>query len=192
MIITIGGTPGSGKSTVGRLLARKLKYPRTDIGEIRRGIARKRGLTLEQYTTMSVADPRYDRQVDTWQQRLGRTKKNYVVEGRLSWHFIPRSFKVFMYASPTVGARRVWKDIKLGRPRNEGRRLTSLSRVIASLRQRMASDRQRYVRYYGVNPFIRKHYDLWIDTSRLTPQKMFATIWQAVQRRMTVKKISTR
>jgi predicted cytidylate kinase len=192
MIITISGTPGSGKSTVGRMLARKLHYPRTDIGEIRRQIAKKRGLTLEQYTAMSETDQRYDRQVDEWQRRLGRTRKRYIVEGRLSWHFIPRSFKVFLYAAPTAGARRVWKDIKLRRPRNEGRRLTSLARVAASLRRRMASDRQRYQGYYQINPFIRKHYDLWIDTSHLTPKEMFETVWQAVRRRMVKKEISTR
>ncbi|MBI4426305.1 MAG: cytidylate kinase family protein [Candidatus Kerfeldbacteria bacterium] len=184
MIITISGTPGSGKSTIGQMLARRLRYRRVDIGQIRRRLAKKRGLTLEQYTALSETDPRYDRLVDDYQRRLGRRRKNYIMEGRLSFHFIPRSFKIFLYVSPTVGAQRVWRDIKLRRSRNEGRRLTSLSRVAASLRRRMKSDRQRYQQYYGLNPFTRDHYDLYLDTSKLRPRQAFKVVWQAVQAKL--------
>ena len=47
MQITIGGMPGSGKSTIGKMLAKSLGYKYYSIGEIRRELAQKRGLTME-------------------------------------------------------------------------------------------------------------------------------------------------
>lgn len=180
MIITISGTPGSGKSTVARRLSRRLRYPHTDIGQIRRNIAKRLGLTLEQYTRLSETDHRPDRDVDAYQQALGRKHKNYVVEGRLSFHFIPQSFKVFLYVSPTVGAERILKQLRSDRMRNEGVRLKTRAAVLRSIRRRMASDRRRYQQYYRVNPFLRRHYDCYLDTSHLPPSAVLQKVWESM------------
>ena len=41
MIISISGFPGSGKSTIAKLLAEKLKWPRYYMGGLRREAAKK-------------------------------------------------------------------------------------------------------------------------------------------------------
>ncbi len=46
MIITITGNPDSGKSTLGKKLAKKLGYKRYYIGQIRRDEAKKNGYDI--------------------------------------------------------------------------------------------------------------------------------------------------
>lgn len=192
MIITFGGTPGSGKSTLARQLARKLHYPRYYLGQMMRDLATKRKLTLRQLNRLSERDPTFDRQIDEYQRQLGQTKKNLIVEGRTSFYFIPRSFKIFLAASPRVGAKRIWKDLQKRNSRNEDRQVRSLAQVEQLVRQRMRSDRKRYQQYYGINPFLKQHYNLYLDTSYLTSKQALEIVWKSIERRRHQKKISTR
>jgi cytidylate kinase len=59
-IITISGDPGSGKSTIAQELAKKLKAKRIYVGEIRREIARKKGLTLAELNKYAEKHPETD------------------------------------------------------------------------------------------------------------------------------------
>lgn len=162
------------------------------MGQVMRDLAKKRGLTLRQLNRLSETDPTFDRQVDVYQRQLGRTKKNAIVEGRTSFYFIPHSFKVFLAASPSVGAKRIWKDLQNKNSRNEGRQVRSLRQVERLVRQRMRSDRKRYRRYYGFDLFLKKHYDLHLDTSKLTSQQALNIVWKSVEPHLKRKKISTR
>ncbi|MCX6741353.1 MAG: AAA family ATPase, partial [Candidatus Parcubacteria bacterium] len=46
MIITLSGKPGSGKTTVAKILAEKLGYKFYSTGDLRGQMAMKRGLTI--------------------------------------------------------------------------------------------------------------------------------------------------
>ena len=48
MIITISGTPGSGKSTVAKIIVETLNAERIYVGGIRRELAREKGMTLQE------------------------------------------------------------------------------------------------------------------------------------------------
>jgi cytidylate kinase len=58
MIITISGQACSGKTTVGKLLAKKLKYKFYDIGTLRKAAALARGMTIEEYNSYGMTHPR--------------------------------------------------------------------------------------------------------------------------------------
>ena len=49
MLITISGLPGSGKTTVARLLSRQLGIPHVYAGDMYRKAAEERGMTLEEF-----------------------------------------------------------------------------------------------------------------------------------------------
>jgi cytidylate kinase len=40
----------------------------------------------------------------------------------------------------------------------------------------MSGDRRRYLKYYGINPFLKRHYDLYLDTSRLSPERVYRKV----------------
>lgn len=176
MIITISGTPGSGKSTIGQRLARDLKYRRYDMGAMMRRMAHERGMSLSEFNRVNEEHDSGDRAVDAWQRKLGQKQVSAVIEGRLSFHFIPHSIKIFLAASPTVGAKRIWSQLQGVNTRNEGRNLRTLAQVKKSVERRMLGDRRRYLKYYGINPFLQRHYDLYLDTSRLTPERVYRKV----------------
>lgn len=187
MIISLSGKPGSGKSTVALRLANALGYERYYMGGIRRELARKRGMTLEQYNALGEKDPSTDHDVDGYQENLGKTKDNFVIEGRTSFYFIPNSFKIFLDVNEEEGARRVLSDMqKNGQKRNEAHpRDYALQEIVELNRKRMASDNVRYKKYYNLDALDPSHYDAWIDTTNLSPDAVFQAVVDVLEKLST-------
>lgn len=163
MIIAICGEAGSGKSSVGKELARRLGYKFYSMGDIRREMALKRGMSLGDFNRLGESEDFTDREVDRFQEELGRNKDNFVVVGRTSAHFIPHAFKVFLDADMEERARRILQDSK----KREEESYSSLEEARKAIIERRKSDEGRYRKYYGINPFDKKGYDLVVDTTRI-------------------------
>lgn len=164
MIVTISGVPGSGKTSVGKKIAESFGMPFYSVGGLRGKMAMERGISLDELNTLGESDSSTDTIVDDYQKELGLKEKDFVIEGRLSWHFIPHSFKVFLDCDINEAVRRIFSS-KTDRPDenlpakiDEVRRLTE---------ERMASDMRRYKKYYGLNYLDKSNYDLYIDTTPL-------------------------
>lgn len=181
MIISISGAEGSGKSTIAKMLAEKLGWPRYYIGGIRREKARERGLTLEEYNKLGETDPSTDWEVDEYQKKLGETQDDFIIEGRTSWHFIPQSFKIFLDVSFAEGAKRVFGALQKNGERNEGKNLQTEADVLASLKARRASDKIRYAKYFNIDVFDLKNYDFILDTTTLGIDQVFAKVFEAIE-----------
>ena len=147
MIITISGTPGSGKSTVAKLLAKRLKLKRYYMGQIWRDIAKKNRMTIREGLESSENDPKIDNEVDEYQKKLGKEEDNFIIEGRTSYFFMPNSLKIFLKTDLGVGAERIFRDLKDNKARNEGK-FNSAEEVRLDLKKRMASDKKRYMKFY--------------------------------------------
>lgn len=172
MIISIGGTMGSGKSTLAKALAKELNIPRFYMGQIFRDLAKKRNLKLREYLELGETDPQIDKEVDDYQTELGKTRDDFIIEGRTSFYFIPQSIKLYIHASPRIAAERIFKDLKTNAEnRNEGN-FQSAQAVQADIEKRLKSDTKRYWQYYNIDVFNPKNYDLAIDTSNLNPDEV--------------------
>jgi cytidylate kinase len=172
-IITISGDPGSGKSTIAKKLAIKLKAKRIYVGEIRREIARQKGLTLTELNKYAEkhleTDVVIDKKIASQARQLAK-KYPVIVEGRTQFHFIPESFKLYIKVSPSEGAKRIWRQMqsqKAKSARNEGK-INTLAQLKKSIRERIASDKKRYKKYYHLDHTLKSHYDFVIDTTYIT------------------------
>ena len=188
MIITISGTPGSGKSTVAKILVERLKAERIYVGGIRRQLARDKGMTLNELNEYAKEHPETDVDVDKKSaaeaKQLDHDGKTVIVEGRTQFHFLPKSIKVFMTVSMDEGAKRIWKDLQdqeASSQRNEGS-YASIEELIKGLKQREENDAQRYLKYYGFDHRDKKNYDFVIDTTNLTPEEVVGKIVEFVQK----------
>ncbi len=167
MIITISGLPGSGKTSVAKAVAKRLGYRHYSIGDMRGKMAMERGISIDELNKLGEKESWTDREVDEFQRKLGEKEDNFVTDGRTGFHFIPHSRKVFLKVDLKVGAERIFRD---QRPDEPGYR--SAGEVVKELRKRMESDRKRYGKWYGIDCWDEKNYDIVIDTTKLTKEQV--------------------
>ena len=185
MIITIGGTAGSGKSTIARMLAEKLGWSYYYIGDLRREKAREKGMTLAEYNKLGENDPSTDIEVDEFQKKIAKKENNFIMEGRTSWHFIPHSIKIYVDVDEKEGARRVWKELRNNHDkRNENNKLKTLAEVLKNNRQRKKSDMKRYKKYYNINVYDSSHYDFIINTTNINKKEGFNKVYKHIRKRL--------
>jgi cytidylate kinase len=181
MVITISGRPGSGKSTVARRLAEHLNVPRLYVGDLRRRMARERGMTLEEFNKLGETDPTTDKIPDDEMVAFAHANQDCVIETRTGFHLIPGSLKIFLDVSEEEAAHRILGSLQHdAATRNEGKGLDTHEAVLASVRERIRNDNGRYQKYYGINIYDPSHYDLFLDTTHLTADQTFDQVAQFV------------
>jgi CMP/dCMP kinase len=171
VIITISGTPGSGKSVVAESLAKKLGYKLYGAGDVRRKYALGQKMTLEELNRKSEKDPTSDHLVDDHMKKLG-SEDNLVVNGRMAFKIIPESIKVFIDADVDVRAKRIF-DAK-----RKEEHFAKVSDAKKSIQNRVKSDVKRYEKLYGVNPYDVSHYDLVVDSSNISIDEVVGQIYR--------------
>jgi CMP/dCMP kinase len=184
MIISFSGAMGSGKSTIAKMLAAELGWPRYYIGGIRREIAKQRGLTLAEFNKLGETDPTTDSEVDEYQKRLGKMQDNFVIEGRTSWYFIPQSLKIYLDVAEEEGARRIFDELQRVQDRNEDRDINTYADILASIQQRKKCDIGRYQKYYQMDAYDKKNYDFVVDTTNLTIEEVFTKVLSFVNSKL--------
>ena len=168
MIISIAGVPGSGKSVLARQLADELHYNFHSTGKHMRQLAQERGVTLEELGKLAQQNPSIDKELDD-KLRSFKEQDNLVVDARLAWFFLPQSFKIWLHTDMHKSATRIFKDLNKGIRTNEIKKESvALSEVEEALKQRVASERERYKQYYGLDHYDISHYDCVIDTTELS------------------------
>jgi len=182
MIITVAGNPGSGKSTVAKLLAQKLGLRHFSVGDLMREMAKERNLSLADLGKIAEGDRSIDVALDERQIQLGRTEDDFVIDGRLSFHFIPQSLKVFLDAELKTRAERIWKDVKVKNLRKE-EQVETIREIVDQIQRREKSEKIRYEKYYHLNPYDLKHYDLVIDTTSISAEEAADKVVEFVQKR---------
>lgn len=173
MQISICGTPGSGKSTVAKIIAEKLGYKYYSIGELRRQMAEKRGLTIVEFNNLKEDT---DTSFDNYQKELGEKEDNFVIEGRLSFHFVPKSLKFFFKTDLRTAAERVFKD-----PRSSEKKYKNLNEVLNEMKKRMDDDKKRYKKHYNLDPYNEKQFDIVIDTTNISIEEVAEKVMEAIK-----------
>jgi cytidylate kinase len=166
MKITIGGTHGSGKSTVAKAIAERLSYKHYSAGILMRELALKRGVSLMDFIKIAERDPSINKETDERTRRIGKAEDNFVFDGHMAYHFIPDSIKVFLRVELDIAARRIWADLQAGRRVSE--EATSLDELKGLLRARAASEQKQYKAQYNADVFDERNFDFVLDTTGLT------------------------
>lgn len=175
MIIAITGLPGSGKTTIAQKLSEAYKIPWLSMGDFRSKMAMKRGVTVDELNRLDEPDE----EIDSYQAGLNASKESFVIDGRLSWHFIPNSFKIFLDVDPTVAAQRVINAPRQGREDEKPYRSTKEARE--AMEKRNAQDRERYQKKYHLDLLDFSQYDLIINTTNKTPEKIIEEIKEKIR-----------
>lgn len=170
-IISFGGKPGSGKSTAADLVAQSLGFARYSTGNLFRAISKERGFDVLAGNQQAEKDRSIDDEVDHRQREIGETEDRFVIDGRLAWHFIPNSFKVYLELDSLTAAQRIIGAGSRGRGEHETVH-EDPAEYAADLDRRLTSEAKRYLERYGVNPADTTNYNLVVDTAQYTPDEV--------------------
>ena len=168
MLITISGLPGSGTTTVSRLVADALGLDRLPGGEVFRQMAAEAGMTLAEFGVHAQGHPDIDRELD---DRLAAraAEGGCVIESRLAGWLATRE------GLPAV---RVWVDCadEVRAARVAARDGTTVAQALVDNAARSELERARYRAVYGIDLDDRSTYDLVLDSTMDPPERLAATI----------------
>jgi len=165
MIVSISGTAGSGKSTVGRLLAKRLGFRHYSSGDFMRELAEERKVSLLELSKEAEKDRSIDEEIDERQIRLGMNEDDFVIDSRLGFHFIPHSVKIFLDADFNERVKRILAD-NIRKEHN-----VNVESTKKNILNREKSEKKRYKEYYSLEPYDKKHYDFNVDTTNIEPEE---------------------
>jgi cytidylate kinase len=157
VLITISGLPGSGTTTLSRLVAEALGLDRLPGGEVFRQMAAESGMTLAEFGRHAQDHPEHDRELD--RRLLERARAGDVVlESRLAG---------WLATEAEVRAVRVWVacDDEERARRVGGRDGTDVGTALADNAAREALERARYLDLYRIDLTDLSIYDLVLDST---------------------------
>lgn len=165
-LIILSGKAGSGKTTVGRLLASSLDYEFVSMGNFSRNHARvHHDMDINQFQDYCKAHPEIDAQLDDWFVKdiadRATAGQGLVVDYRLGVHFFPKARSFFLEVSEAVAACRV------------ATRKDETGETIEARNQKM---RHRLLAAYGFDFTDLARYDLTVSTDTLKEAEVVETI----------------
>jgi radical S-adenosyl methionine domain-containing protein 2 len=148
--LTLSGCVGSGKTTVGLLLANRLGYNFISIGNKTRSIAESNGLTIVQFQDLCLKNPDLDKQIDTEFSKECNDSERLVIDYRLGFKFVRNAYNIFLRVSDETAIERI---------KNANRS----SETYETVAKRNQSFKDQFLSSYGVDYTAPKNYDLIVD-----------------------------
>jgi predicted cytidylate kinase len=168
-VITITGEVATGKSTIAEALLKKLDgWKKANTGQKFREICASRGWSIQK---VSFLPDEVHKEVDEWQKMVAETESRIIIEGRLAgWltRDLPHVFQVFC-----------WTPLDVRVQRYMDREHTTAEIARSEIEFRDQQDVLKYQRAYGLDDYRdRAFYDIFIDTSKYTPEEIADLIIQ--------------
>ncbi len=174
MIITIGGLPGTGTTTMAKMIAEKYGLEHVCAGFIFRDMAKEMNMDLNEFSKYAEQNPEIDKEIDRRQVELAK-KGNIVLEGRLAaWMLknndVEPTVSIWLKARPMVRCKRISEreneDIEL-----------ALEKMI----KRENSEKKRYKEIYNIDIDDLSIYNIMIDSSKWNIEGVFNIICKSIE-----------
>ncbi|VVB55318.1 Putative adenylate kinase [uncultured archaeon] len=172
MLVTVGGSVASGKSTLAKNLAKKLGFAHVSAGSFLRQMADERGMSILEFSKLAESFPEIDKEIDERQRTAAKAAGDAVVDGRLSAYFLKPDLALWLVAPAEVRAKRLL---------SRGEKYKNVSEARAAMEAREASERKRYSAFYSIDLGDLSVYDLVINTGRLDIPAMTSVAYAAVE-----------
>jgi cytidylate kinase len=173
--ITITGDLGSGKSAVSKILCEETGFEYVSTGRIQRQLAEELGLDTLEMNRRADTDPTIDQRIDGIFTELGKDPKNYIVDSRMAWFFLPGSFKVYLQTDVAVAAERILND-----PDRKSEEYETKGEAVRKILARKESENARFLAKYGADCANLHNFDLVVDTTHRSPEQVAALILKGV------------
>lgn len=148
--ITISGTVASGKSTVGKILAKKLKYQFLSIGQETRIQAKKENISILEMQERCLNNSNLDKKRDKEFSNRCNNSENLIIDYRLGAYFIKSALSIYL---------KVTKETALERLKKANRE----NETYHTISKRNDSFRKQFMNAYNIDYTDESKYDLVIN-----------------------------
>ena len=181
MKITLAGVPGSGKSTLRRILAKRFNLNIKGTGDFMRSIAQKHGYNdITKFLVEYVSHhPEVDHEVDSAQKKYGQENQDFVLDAHLGFLFVPDSIKIFLTCDPKEMARRIFSAKRATEAAQD------LTEAMAANQQRIETMRANFNKLYDIDMHDESNFDFVLDTTHLTPKEVAQQVGDYIASRIT-------
>ena len=168
MIIAISGLTGSGKNTLGELLAKKLGYML--VCPTFKDLAKKEGISLMEFQKKAENDPDIDRKFDEILKE--QAQGNCVVTTWLGPWMVDADLRIGLTAPVEVRAERI-----------AGRDRMTIENAVKHVKERDLRNRNRYLKLYHIDIFDESVYDALLDSGRHSPEELLKKVLELIKKR---------
>lgn len=172
MLLSMSGLPGSGTTTVSKLLAEHYGVDLVNAGDVFRGLAKEHGMTLAEFGALAESDASIDVKIDEHQKEIANTRDDIILEGRLAGHMAEKALKVWIKAPIDVRVKRI-----------SGREGASFDVMLDETIRREASEAVRYKEIYEIDIEDMSVYDLVIDSGKWDQFEIVKILMTAIETR---------
>ena len=168
--LTISGHPGSGTSTLVDGLCRNLNWEKINGGQVFRNMADERGVSLEEFAQLCMEDESIDQELDAMLAVTMQSEDSpEIVESRLAGWWAHKN---------GMQCPRVWIEVSehVRAARVVNREGGSTDEQLKLIQERMASDGERYERFYGIDIESREPYTCVIQTDDLEIEEVVSLV----------------
>lgn len=175
--ITISGHPGSGTSTLVKLLSENKGWNSLNGGELFRQEAKRRNMTLADFGELCKNDLDVDRELDALlKQEMLRNDEQApaIVESRLAgWWAYQLELEI----------PRIWLDVdEIERAKRvQDREGGAIESILKESEKRASVDAQRFLELYNLLPEQPEPYSHRIEATSLNPQEVLARVLEIVE-----------
>lgn len=175
MIITISGYHGTGKSTIGKLIAEKLEIQYYSTGQAFRDLAQEMKMTLEEFTKFVEENPEIDKKLDNKIVEIAQ-RGNIIIDSQISGYILKSiaDFKILLICPLETRVKRMVE-----------RDNTNYEKKLKETKLREKSELERFKRLYQIDLNNEEEmtllYDLVINTETLSIEKILEKILAAIE-----------
>jgi cytidylate kinase len=169
MIIAIAGLTGSGKNTLGELLAEELGYRL--VCPTFKDLAKKEGIPLMEFHKKAEDDPDIDRKFDEVLKEQA-AEGNCIITTWLGPWMVDADIKIRVTAAPEIRAERI-----------AGRDSMSAEEAVAHVNERDDNNRKRYKKLYGIDIDNEDIFDAVLDSGKYRPEELLQQVIELIKKR---------
>jgi len=176
MIITISGLHGTGKSTIGKLIAEKLGVQYYSTGQAFRDLTQEMNMTLEDFTKYVEKNPKIDEKLDDKIEKIAQ-KGNVIIDSQLSGYILKTvaDFKILLICPLETRVKRMAE-----------RDNSNYEKKLKETKLREKSELERFKSLYNIDlsdyDDLNKIYDLIINTENLTIEDIVEKILMQIKK----------